>query len=51
MENNKQKLGIKLWAEADRPRKRLLQHGRRYLTDAKLIAILIGSGNRKRNSC
>jgi len=46
MENNKQKLGIKLWAEADRPRERLLQHGRRYLTDAELIAILIGSGNK-----
>lgn len=46
MENNKQKLGIKLWAEADRPRERLLQHGRRYLTDAELIAILIVSGNK-----
>lgn len=42
----KQKLGIKLWAEADRPREKLLLHGRRHLTDAELIAILIGSGNR-----
>ncbi|MFW0716943.1 RadC family protein [Pedobacter sp. N23S346] len=46
MENYEQKLGIKLWAEEDRPREKLLQHGRRYLTDAELIAILIGSGNR-----
>jgi len=46
MENNKQKLGIKLWAEADRPREKLLLHGRRYLTDAELIAILIGSGSK-----
>lgn len=42
-----QKLGIKLWAEEDRPREKLLLHGRRHLTDAELIAILIGSGSRK----
>jgi len=41
-----QKLGIKLWAEADRPREKLLLNGRRHLTDAELIAILIGSGSR-----
>lgn len=41
-----QKLGIKAWAEADRPREKLLLQGRRSLTDAELIAILIGSGNR-----
>jgi len=46
MEDYEQKLGIKLWAEEDRPREKLLQHGRRHLTDAELIAILIGSGNR-----
>lgn len=40
------KLGIKLWAEADRPREKLLLNGRRHLTDAELIAILIGSGNK-----
>jgi len=45
MENYNQKLGIKLWAEEDRPREKMLLHGRRYLTDAELIAILIGSGN------
>jgi len=46
MENNKYKLVIKHWAEADRPRERHLQHGKRHLTDAELIAILIGSGNK-----
>ncbi|WP_316803936.1 RadC family protein [Pedobacter nototheniae] len=46
MENYTHKLGIKLWAEEDRPREKLLLHGKRYLTDAELIAILIGSGNR-----
>lgn len=46
MESYNQKLGIKLWAEEDRPREKLLQNGRRHLTDAELIAILIGSGNK-----
>jgi DNA repair protein RadC len=47
MDAYEQKLGIKLWAEEDRPREKLLLHGRRHLTDAELIAILIGSGNRQ----
>jgi len=46
MDNYDQKLGIKAWAEADRPREKLLLQGRRSLTDAELIAILIGSGSR-----
>jgi DNA repair protein RadC len=40
------KIGIKSWAEADRPREKLSSQGRRSLTDAELIAILIGSGSR-----
>ncbi|MBE7174851.1 MAG: DNA repair protein RadC [Mucilaginibacter polytrichastri] len=40
------KLGIKSWAEGDRPREKLLAQGRRVLSDAELIAILIGSGSR-----
>lgn len=36
--------GILSWAEADRPREKLLRHGRTTLSDAELIAILIGSG-------
>jgi DNA repair protein RadC len=35
---------IKCWAEADRPREKLLNHGRSVLSDAELVAILIGSG-------
>ncbi|MES2418461.1 MAG: DNA repair protein RadC [Bacteroidota bacterium] len=46
MDNYTQKLGIKAWAEADRPREKLLLQGRRQLTDAELLAILIGSGNK-----
>ncbi len=39
------KLTIKTWAEEDRPREKLLLKGKRALSDAELIAILIGSGN------
>ncbi|KJF43076.1 RadC family protein [Draconibacterium sediminis] len=39
------KLNIKDWAVEDRPREKLLNKGPRSLTDAELIAILIGSGN------
>lgn len=46
MKPYREKLGIKSWAEADRPREKLLLKGRRQLTDAELIAILIGSGNK-----
>jgi DNA repair protein RadC len=35
---------IKSWAESDRPREKMLSHGKSVLTDAELIAILIGSG-------
>jgi DNA repair protein RadC len=41
------KLSIKSWAEDDRPREKLILKGRSALTDAELIAILIGSGNRE----
>lgn len=40
------KLTIKAWAEEDRPREKLLLKGKHSLSDAELIAILIGSGNR-----
>jgi DNA repair protein RadC len=39
-------LSIKSWAEEDRPREKLLEKGRHVLTEAELIAILIGSGSR-----
>lgn len=47
MKPYKPKITIKSWAEEDRPREKLLSQGRRNLTDAELIAILIGSGNRE----
>jgi DNA repair protein RadC len=43
--NQYKKLNIKEWAVEDRPREKLLKHGSRSLSDAELIAILIGSGN------
>ncbi len=43
---NKIKLNIKDWAEEDRPREKLLIKGVSSLSDAELIAILIGSGNK-----
>ena len=46
VENYDNKIGIKAWAEEDRPREKLAGQGRRALTDAELIAILIGSGSR-----
>jgi len=39
--------GIKSWAEEDRPREKLLAKGRAALSDAELLAILIGSGTTK----
>jgi DNA repair protein RadC len=44
--NEIKKLNIKQWAEDDRPREKLLNRGCSSLSDAELIAILIGSGNR-----
>jgi DNA repair protein RadC len=37
---------IKYWSQDDQPREKLLYKGRSTLSDAELIAILIGSGNR-----
>lgn len=42
----KELLSIKEWAEEDRPREKMLLKGLSSLSDAELIAILIGSGNR-----
>lgn len=44
------KLAIRNWAEADRPREKLIQQGRRVLSDAELIAILLGSGSTKESA-
>lgn len=45
-----QRLSIKEWAEDDRPREKLLLKGRHVLTDAELMAILIGSGNKNESA-
>lgn len=50
MENDKIPFTIKNWALDDRPREKLLQKGKLALTDAELIAILIGSGNKNESA-
>ena len=44
------KLTIKSWALEDRPREKLLLKGKTVLSDAELIAILIGSGTKKESA-
>jgi DNA repair protein RadC len=41
---------IKAWAEADRPREKLLLKGKHSLSDAELVAILLGSGSRQQTA-
>ncbi len=41
---------IKVWAEEDRPREKLMIKGRHALTDAELLAILLGSGSRNESA-
>ncbi len=50
MNYNNKSLSIKSWAEDDRPREKLLLKGKSALSDAELIAILIGSGNRNESA-
>lgn len=50
MLKNEQKPGIKSLSPFDRPREKLLLNGRRDLSDAELIAILIGSGSKNETS-
>ena len=39
------KLTINRWAEEDRPREKMMSKGAQALTNAELLAILIGSGS------
>jgi DNA repair protein RadC len=39
-------LKIKEWAQDDRPREKMMQHGATSLSDAELLAIIIGSGTK-----
>lgn len=50
MGSNTTSFSIKLWNEDDRPREKLLVKGRAALSDAELIAILIGSGSREESA-
>lgn len=49
MENNTS-FSIKQWAEDDKPREKLMLKGKQALSDAELIAILIGSGSRNESA-
>ena len=40
----KKTLSIKEWAEEDKPREKMLLKGKGSLSDAELVAILLGSG-------
>ena len=50
MSYEKESFPIKSWAEDDRPREKLILKGKESLSDAELIAILIGSGSRKESA-
>src|SRR5699024_476200 len=47
---DKTSFSIKSWAEGDRPREKLMQKGKAALSNAELLAILIGSGNREESA-
>jgi DNA repair protein RadC len=46
MQTEEKRLTIREWSEDDRPREKMLRKGTSSLSDAELLAILIGSGNR-----
>jgi len=48
--DNIPKISIKNWAEDDKPREKLLNKGPAALSNAELIAILIGSGNHEESA-
>ncbi|MGD2004526.1 MAG: DNA repair protein RadC [Flavobacteriaceae bacterium] len=50
MEGSPQKLPIKAWDVKDRPREKLLNSGENTLSNAELLAILIGSGSAKESA-
>lgn len=43
-------LTIREWSEEDRPREKMIKNGVAVLSDAELLAILIGSGNRNESA-
>jgi len=50
MEDSQHSFSIKAWNEDDRPREKLMLKGKIALSDAELIAILIGSGSRNESA-
>ena len=50
MSENKASFSIKNWSQNDQPREKLLYKGKATLSDAELVAILIGSGNREESA-
>ncbi len=45
-DDNNKRLTIREWSEDDRPREKMARKGAQSLSDAELLAILIGSGNK-----
>jgi DNA repair protein RadC len=45
-----QSFSIKHWSEDDKPREKLMLKGKQVLSDAELVAILIGSGSRNESA-
>jgi len=50
MKPSSKSFSIKNWSESDRPREKLIHKGKSSLSDAELLAILIGSGNREESA-
>lgn len=50
MSEKQNSFSIKNWSQDDQPREKLRDKGRTALSDAELIAILIGSGNRQESA-
>ncbi|MCK0144646.1 DNA repair protein RadC [Arenibacter sp. F26102] len=50
MQHKPPSFSIKNWSDDDKPREKLVQKGKSYLSDAELIAILIGSGSRNESA-
>ncbi|WP_338356681.1 RadC family protein [Yeosuana marina] len=50
MQEKSTSFSIKNWSQDDQPREKLLYKGKAALSDAELVAILIGSGNREESA-
>lgn len=50
MSEKSESFSIKNWSQDDQPREKLLYKGKSALSDAELVAILIGSGNREESA-